>query len=142
MKKFLSTLIFFCAIILTTTVNAENLVSLGVDDLGDEYFLDTESVALYKQEGKRIKFYTTFRTVYSDKGREHFANEKLASTVSTYAFANNNGQKLAAELSIKVYALDGSLIEEVQKNSPRWEKINPNSVFESVYDAAYRRLKL
>ena len=141
MKKFFVSIIFF-VMILTSTVSAANWLSLGVDDLGDEYFLDTESVALYKQEGKRIKFYTTFRTVYSDKGREHFANEKLASTVSTYAFANNNGQKLAAELSIKVYALDGSLIEEVQKNSPRWEKINPNSVFESVYDAAYRRLKL
>ena len=142
MKKFFMSAAFMCVMIFTVTASAANWVSLGTDNLDNEYFLDTESVTLYKHEGNRIMFYATFRTVFTDKGRQHLENENLASVNSIYAFANNNGQKLSAELAIQAYALDGSLMDEETADSPNWENINSNSVLEAIYDAAYQYLKL
>ncbi|MBR5913027.1 MAG: hypothetical protein IKZ58_01505 [Selenomonadaceae bacterium] len=142
MKKFFILTSFICAIIFTATANAANWSSLGTDNFGNEYFLDTESVSLYKHEGNRTMFYVSFKTVFSDSGRKKLEQENLASVVSLYAFANNNGQKLSAELSIRATALDGSLIDEMQANSPKWAKINPNSVIEAIYEEAYKYLRL
>ena len=142
MQKIFVATIFLCAMILTSTASAENWVSLGTDNLGNEYFLDTESVALEKHEGNRVKFYAKSRTVFTDKGRQKLGQENLASVVFLYAFANNNGQKLVAELSVKATALDGSLIEELTANSTRWEKVTANTAIGAVYEAAYKHLGL
>lgn len=142
MKKIFVLSAFICAMIFTATASAENWSSLGTDNLGNEYFLDTESVSLYQHEGNRIKFYVSFKTVFSDKGRQQLNQENLASVISLCAFANNNGQKLSAELAVKAISLDGSLIEEIRADSPKWTKINSNSVIEAIYDEAYKLLRL
>lgn len=141
MKKFFMLMTFVIGMFLTTTASAANWESIGTDDLNNEYFIDTESFSLYKQEGNRRMFYATFWTDFTDAGRKSLGNENLGSVALMYAFGDYEGKKLFSLVAMKAYALDGSSLGEKKIDSPKWEEVKPKSLFEAMYDTAYKYLK-
>ena len=140
MKKFLVTMTFICGMIFATTASAANWESLGTDNFGNEYFLDTLSVTLEENGVDLMIFNADFKTVFSDEGRQVFGNENLGAAISVCSFKQSGKAKLVSTLSTTYYALDESVIVEDDEKST-WQAVKPNSLLKVMYDAAFKYVK-
>ena len=141
MKKIFVAVTFLCAMIFTTSASAANWESLGEDNFGNEYFLDTLSVTLEEKGVDLLVFNAEFKTVFSDEGRQVFGNENLIEVISVCSFKQSGKAKLVSSLSSKYYAKDGTIIAEDDAKST-WQAVKPNSLLKVMYDAAYKYVKL
>lgn len=141
MKKFFVSITFLCAMIFATTASAANWESLGTDNFGNEYFLDTLSVTLEENGVDLLIFNADFKTVFSDEGRQVFGNENLGEAISVCSFKRSGKAKLVSTLSTIYYALDESVIVEDDEKST-WQAVKPNSLLKVMYDAAFKYVKI
>lgn len=121
MRKIFMIAAFLFAMILTTTASADSWIGFHEDSLS-KYFIDTESVAIHKNEDGVKIFSATFKMVLTDKGRKATARENYKETIAVYAFAKQKGEKFYSVRSRKFYALNGSLINSVDK-AEKWQPV-------------------
>ena len=140
-KKIFMAITFLCAMILTTTASAANWVSMGADNFGNEYFIDTLSVTVEENGVDLLIFNADFKTVFSDEGRKVFGQENLGEAISVCSFERKGKAKLISTVSSKFYATDGTLISEDDQQS-MWQAVRPNSLLEVMYNTAYQYVKI
>ena len=121
MKKIFMLMTFVIGMILTTTASADSWIGFHEDSLS-QYFIDTNSVAIHKNEDGVKIFSATFKIVFTDKGRKATSRENYKETIAVYAFAKEKSEKFYSVRSRKFYALNGSLINSVDK-AEKWQPV-------------------
>ena len=135
MRKIFSTLIFFCAIILTTTANAENWRYVTINVYGS-WYIDTQTAFIDQSADDEFLFHVLVKKQLSDSGRKLVGNDNLLYTVYLEEFRFKDNKKYFRVVQATNYTRNGRFSDDPTSIFD-WDEIPPNTVAESLYNAAY-----
>lgn len=149
-KIFLMTLLI--AMMSAATALAADWQPVYVDEHGNEIYFDPATVKVSSRNGDDVVFNATFRTVYSDKGKQVLIDwyrnnsimppdiQSLAYDITTTNFKKSGESRDFCIMERKFYARDGRAVGYMDyvNSNPMWEQIVPSSLQEVEYYEALR----
>ena len=148
MKKIIALVVLLCALTISSTASAADYKYICTSAEGNDYFIDYSSISQRKGEkGKDgLQFSVIIKIIYSEFGRAKRSNS-LPPELINFAvyeldqilFRVKKSQKGYRLERGAIYAYDGTILSNGHHFNS-FVKIANNSVFRTLFDAAYNRL--